>query len=183
MLTRTGAQAQLTRLAAKDGLPVFTQATFAELKQRLWLPMFDRYASWRCARPCCTTSMPWPSGWMCRKNWSGKHFVPTPTMMPSSTPPWLRKPIIWSRAAVICWCCRRHYKARGSRSSLQRKPCRRGCFPCPLSPSHERSRQPAPNTLTRPSKPLGRASNHVCCHHGPVTEYVATLSVSGSGLE
>ncbi|MHB1689755.1 MAG: putative toxin-antitoxin system toxin component, PIN family [Thiomonas sp.] len=45
VLTRTGAPAQLTRLVVKDGLPVFTHETFVELKQRLWLPKFDRYVS------------------------------------------------------------------------------------------------------------------------------------------
>ncbi|MDA8254072.1 MAG: putative toxin-antitoxin system toxin component, PIN family [Betaproteobacteria bacterium] len=45
VLTRTGAPARLTRLVVQDGLPVFTQPTFAELKQRLWLPKFDRYVS------------------------------------------------------------------------------------------------------------------------------------------
>jgi uncharacterized protein len=45
MLTRSGAPAQLIRQVVRLGRPVFTPETFAELKQRLWLPKFDRYVS------------------------------------------------------------------------------------------------------------------------------------------
>lgn len=45
LLTRSGAPAQLTRNVVKFCRPVFTSDTFAELKQRLWLPKFDRYVS------------------------------------------------------------------------------------------------------------------------------------------
>ena len=45
MLTKAGAPAQLIRHAVRYSLPVFSQDTFAELKQRLWLPKFDRYVS------------------------------------------------------------------------------------------------------------------------------------------
>lgn len=45
MLTRSGAPAQLIRQVVKQGRPVLTPETFVELKQRLWLPKFDRYVS------------------------------------------------------------------------------------------------------------------------------------------
>jgi uncharacterized protein len=45
MLTKTGTPALLIRHAVRSSLPVFSQDTFAELKQRLWLPKFDRYVS------------------------------------------------------------------------------------------------------------------------------------------
>lgn len=45
MLTRSGAPAQLIRQVVRVGRPVLTPETFAELKQRLWLPKFDRYVS------------------------------------------------------------------------------------------------------------------------------------------
>ena len=45
MLTQTGTPAQLIRHVVSYSLPVFSQDTFAELKQRLWLPKFDRYVS------------------------------------------------------------------------------------------------------------------------------------------
>ena len=45
MLTKTGPPAQLIRHVVSYSLPVFSQDTFAELKQRLWLPKFDRYVS------------------------------------------------------------------------------------------------------------------------------------------
>lgn len=45
LLTRSGTPAQLTRNVVKFCRPVFTLDTFAELKQRLWLPKFDRYVS------------------------------------------------------------------------------------------------------------------------------------------
>lgn len=45
MLTRSGAPAQLIRQVVRLGYPVLTPETFAELKQRLWLPKFDRYVS------------------------------------------------------------------------------------------------------------------------------------------
>ncbi len=43
MLTKTGTPAQLTRQVIKYGQQVFTSETFAELKERLWRPKFDRY--------------------------------------------------------------------------------------------------------------------------------------------
>jgi len=45
LLTRSGTPALLTRNVVKFCRPVFTSDTFAELKQRLWLPKFDRYVS------------------------------------------------------------------------------------------------------------------------------------------
>lgn len=45
VLTKVGSPALLTRHAIGFGQPVFTLDTFAELKQRLWLPKFDRYVS------------------------------------------------------------------------------------------------------------------------------------------
>lgn len=45
MLSRSGAPAQLTRRVLRHGLPVFSAETFAELKERLWRPKFDRYVS------------------------------------------------------------------------------------------------------------------------------------------
>lgn len=45
MLTRSGVPAQLIRQVVRLGRPVLTPETFAELKQRLWLPKFDRYVS------------------------------------------------------------------------------------------------------------------------------------------
>lgn len=45
LLTRSGTPAQLTRNVVRFCRPVFTADTFAELKQRLWLPKFDRYVS------------------------------------------------------------------------------------------------------------------------------------------
>ena len=45
MLTKLGAPAPLIPPVVRVGRPVFTQEIFAELKQRLWLPKFDRYVS------------------------------------------------------------------------------------------------------------------------------------------
>lgn len=45
MLTKVGAPALLIRHVVGFGQPAFTSETFAELKQRLWLPKFDRYVS------------------------------------------------------------------------------------------------------------------------------------------
>lgn len=45
MLTKSGAPAQLIRQVVRQGRPVLTPETFVELKQRLWLPKFDRYVS------------------------------------------------------------------------------------------------------------------------------------------
>lgn len=45
LLTRAGTPAQLIRHMVRVGQPVFTSDTFAELKQRLWLPKFDRYVA------------------------------------------------------------------------------------------------------------------------------------------
>ena len=43
LLTKTGSPAQLVRLVINLGQPVFTTDTFAELKERIWRPKFDRY--------------------------------------------------------------------------------------------------------------------------------------------
>ncbi len=45
LLSRGGYPGQLTRQVIRDGQPVFSVATFAELKERLWRPKFDRYVS------------------------------------------------------------------------------------------------------------------------------------------
>ena len=45
MLTKTDPPAQLIRHVVSYSQPVFSQDTFTELKQRLWLPKFDRYVS------------------------------------------------------------------------------------------------------------------------------------------
>lgn len=45
LLTRVGFPAQLTRLAIGRGQLVFSTDTFAELKERLWRPKFDRYVT------------------------------------------------------------------------------------------------------------------------------------------
>jgi putative PIN family toxin of toxin-antitoxin system len=45
LLTKTGHPAQLTRQAVRRGQPVFSAETFAELKERLWRPKFDRYVA------------------------------------------------------------------------------------------------------------------------------------------
>jgi uncharacterized protein len=44
-LSSTGAPAQVIARVLARGLPVFSQATFAELESRLWKPKFDRYLS------------------------------------------------------------------------------------------------------------------------------------------
>ncbi|SMP49522.1 putative toxin-antitoxin system toxin component, PIN family [Desulfonatronum zhilinae] len=44
-LSREGCPAQLARAVLGLGQPVFSEATFAELQTRLWLPKFDRYIS------------------------------------------------------------------------------------------------------------------------------------------
>lgn len=44
-LTRSGAPAQLMRRVIGQAQPVLTPDTFEELKQRLWLPKFDRYVT------------------------------------------------------------------------------------------------------------------------------------------
>ncbi len=43
LLSAGGAPAQLTRQAVRNGRPVFSAETFAELRERLWRPKFDRY--------------------------------------------------------------------------------------------------------------------------------------------
>jgi putative PIN family toxin of toxin-antitoxin system len=43
LLTKAGSPAQLVRRVINLGQPVFTTDTFAELKERLWHPKFDRY--------------------------------------------------------------------------------------------------------------------------------------------
>jgi putative PIN family toxin of toxin-antitoxin system len=45
LLTKTGYPAQLTRQVIQTGQPVFSGATFTELKERLWRPKFDRYVT------------------------------------------------------------------------------------------------------------------------------------------
>jgi putative PIN family toxin of toxin-antitoxin system len=45
LLAKTGAPAQLTRQVVRTGQPVFSADTFAELKDRLWRPKFDRYVT------------------------------------------------------------------------------------------------------------------------------------------
>lgn len=45
LLNRSGHPAQLIRQAISRGQPVFSAATFAELKERLWRPKFDRYVA------------------------------------------------------------------------------------------------------------------------------------------
>ncbi len=44
-LTTLGAPAIVVRRILEVGQPVFSDATFAELATRLWLPKFDRYVS------------------------------------------------------------------------------------------------------------------------------------------
>jgi uncharacterized protein len=44
-LSQRGAPAQLIRQVLGNGLPVFSNDTFAELESRLWSPKFDRYLS------------------------------------------------------------------------------------------------------------------------------------------
>ncbi len=45
LLSPGGAPAQLTRLVLRLARPVFTDATFDELADRIWRPKFDRYVS------------------------------------------------------------------------------------------------------------------------------------------
>ena len=45
LISLNGAPAQLTRQVIRDAQPVFSTATFDELKDRLWRPKFDRYVS------------------------------------------------------------------------------------------------------------------------------------------
>jgi uncharacterized protein len=45
LLTRMGGPALLTRQVIRDGLPIFSAETFAELSDRLWRPKFDRYVT------------------------------------------------------------------------------------------------------------------------------------------
>lgn len=44
-LSPGGAPARIVRQVLAHGLPVFSEATFAELETRLWRPKFDRYLS------------------------------------------------------------------------------------------------------------------------------------------
>jgi len=44
-LTKVGAPAIVVRRILEVGQPAFSEATFAELATRLWLPKFDRYVS------------------------------------------------------------------------------------------------------------------------------------------
>lgn len=45
LISLTGAPALLTRKIIREGQPVLSEATFDELKDRLWRPKFDRYVS------------------------------------------------------------------------------------------------------------------------------------------
>lgn len=45
LISRTGAPAELTRRVVRNSCPIFTQATFDELRDRFWHPRFDRYVS------------------------------------------------------------------------------------------------------------------------------------------
>jgi putative PIN family toxin of toxin-antitoxin system len=45
LLTKTGGPALLTRQVIRNRQPVFSAETFAELKDRLWRPKFDRYVT------------------------------------------------------------------------------------------------------------------------------------------
>lgn len=45
LLSPLGAPALLARQVLRRARPAFTEATFAELSQRLWRPKFDRYVS------------------------------------------------------------------------------------------------------------------------------------------
>jgi uncharacterized protein len=44
-ISKSGAPAQVVRRVLQMGVPVFSQATFAELETRIWKPKFDRYLS------------------------------------------------------------------------------------------------------------------------------------------
>lgn len=44
-LSPTGAPSQVIRHVLAFGIPVFSEATFAELETRIWKPKFDRYLS------------------------------------------------------------------------------------------------------------------------------------------
>jgi putative PIN family toxin of toxin-antitoxin system len=44
-LSTSGAPAQVVRRVLAGGVPVFSDATFAELETRIWKPKFDRYLS------------------------------------------------------------------------------------------------------------------------------------------
>lgn len=45
LLSMAGPPGQLTRRVVRSGQPVFSEATFDELKDRFWHPKFDRYVS------------------------------------------------------------------------------------------------------------------------------------------
>lgn len=45
LLSGSGAPAQVTRQVVRNYRPVFSAETFAELKDRLWRPKFDRYVT------------------------------------------------------------------------------------------------------------------------------------------
>lgn len=44
-LTPAGAPSQVVRRVLVSGVPAFSDATFAELEERIWKPKFDRYMS------------------------------------------------------------------------------------------------------------------------------------------
>ena len=45
LISLAGAPAQLAREVVRNAQPTFSEATFDELKDRLWRPKFDRYVS------------------------------------------------------------------------------------------------------------------------------------------
>ncbi|MFZ4535448.1 putative toxin-antitoxin system toxin component, PIN family [Propionivibrio sp.] len=45
LLTKSGHPARLTRQVVRNGQPIFSDDTFAELRERLWRPKFDRYVT------------------------------------------------------------------------------------------------------------------------------------------
>ncbi|MDP2370018.1 putative toxin-antitoxin system toxin component, PIN family [Rhodoferax sp.] len=49
-LSPAGAPAQVVRRVLASGVPVFSDATFAELEARIWKPKFDRYLSMEARR-------------------------------------------------------------------------------------------------------------------------------------
>ena len=44
-LSPAGTPAQVVRRVLSSGVPIFSEATFAELQARIWKPKFDRYLS------------------------------------------------------------------------------------------------------------------------------------------
>lgn len=50
LISLEGAPARLTRAVLRTSQPVFSDATFEELRDRLWRPKFDRYVSMEARR-------------------------------------------------------------------------------------------------------------------------------------